>query len=148
MKEKYIIRNKILEYLFVEASKEEFPQDPQKLISTIEVSKSRKIPILKVDLYHELLHERKEIECYTDGPTHEMKITIKGRQSYLDKTYIVAGRKEFWDRIYDPLKIIIPILAIAISLIALILNYNSSKEQKKSQKEIENLKQQMELLRK
>lgn len=148
MNAKYLVRHKILEYLFVEASKEEDPQCPTRLISCNEISRFTKIPSDKIDLYHELLHEKKEIECYSDGSKHEMKITITGRQTYLDKKYLVEGKKALWNSIYDPVKIIIPILTLILSILALVLNQNLKKELKTTQSEFDSLKQKIEYIKK
>ena len=148
MKRKFIIRHKILEYLFTEVSNEEDPQRPARLISSDEISDKINFSVQKVNLYHELLHEKKEIECYSDGSSHEMKITIKGRQSFLDKKYVVEGKKDFWNSIYDPLKIIIPILTIVLSILALSLNQTLKKDLKETKSELESLKQKIESVQK
>jgi hypothetical protein len=140
MKTKYFIRHKILEYLFQEASKEEDPQSPLRLITSTEISDKTKISLNKINLFHEILHERGEIKCYSDRFNHEMNITIKGRQSFLDRSYLIEGREAFWNSIYNPLKIIIPSLTLILAVIALVLSQGLKKDLKSTQDQVDSLK--------
>lgn len=141
IKESYRIRHNILNCLFKEAEKEANPQMPTKRITSIELSKKTKIPIDKIDVFHELLHEEEEVECCSENNVHKMFLTSKGRQSYIDKKYLIEGRKAYWDSLYDPLKIVFPILTLLFSGYAIYLNSNSNKRVEANEKEINEIKE-------
>ncbi len=140
MKKRYKIRHQILEQLFSSAVTEKNPQLPKLRTSNVEIAKLTGIPIHDIDTYHELLHEEGEVDCCFDQKgLHEMLITSKGRQSFIDKKFLKEGRKEFWDGLYDPLKIILPVISILVAAVALYLNSLSASR-------VDNLKSQVEEL--
>lgn len=144
--EVYRIRHSILKTLFEAASKEHNPQYPKVRVTSSFISEKTLWPLEKIDLYHEQLHENKEIDCKmecTEGSNikeHNMLLTPLGRQAYINRKYIKEGRKEYWDSIYDPFKVIIPVFTIVISGLALYLNILSTKKYNELKSEIINQK--------
>ena len=146
MKKSFRIRHQILEELFKSASTEKNPQIPKNRLSNVEISKRTGISIHDVDIFHELLHEEGEINCCFDSKAlHEMLITSKGRQSYIDKKFIKQGRKEFWDNIYDPMKIILPIISIVIAAVAIYLNSSNSSKMQEIERRIKQIEEKAQI---
>lgn len=150
MKEQFTIRHKILEELFKSAAKEKNPQIPKIRLSSKDIAQQTNIPYEKIDIYHELLHEEGEINCEFCEPhvSHEMLITSKGRQSYIDSKYLKEGKKQFWDSIYDPLKIILPIISLLIASLALYQNFNSSHKIETVETQLNSFKTQLDSIKK
>lgn len=146
MKESFTIRHKILEALFNSAAQERNPQIPKIRLSAGDISTQTNVPIDKINIYHELLHEEEEINCTFCEPhdSHEMLITSKGRQSYIDSKYLKEGKKQFWDSIYDPLKIILPIFSVGIAALALYQNSSSSNKIEKVETQLIQFKTQLD----
>ncbi len=148
MRKQYKIRHIILQELFDSAGKEKNPQIPKIRLSNIEIAKRTNIPIADIDIFHELLNEEKEVECCFDlKGTHDMVITSKGRQSYINKKFLKEGRKEFWDNIYDPLKIILPGISILIAALALYFTNTSTNKIDKLNDHVKILQTQVDSLR-
>lgn len=135
----YRIRHKILKTLYDDQEKS---NDCFKRVTSKEISKNTNIPLGRLHFFHELLKQNDEIDCCEQDELHQMYIKEQGRYSYLDEKYIKEGRKLYWDKIYDPLKVILPIITICISAYAIYINSTTSDKLKGLQAQIETLKSQ------
>jgi hypothetical protein len=132
-------RHKILKTLYDDQEK---ANDCFKRVSSKDISDCSKIPLDQLHFYHELLKQNDEIDCCEQDGLHQMYIKEQGRYSYLDEKYLKEGRKLYWDKIYDPLKVILPLITICISVFAIYINSTTSQKLKGLQDQIEALKSQ------
>ena len=143
--ESYLIRHKILEYLYTKGSEEDNYQEPSVLYNIENISENISISYEKIKLYHEILHDLKEIECNRDDCNdkdgkHKMKITSDGRQAYIGKKYLKEGHEERRNIIKDYSAIISPIisvLSLIVAVIAVSKSYLRSPQESKVTLQIE-----------
>ncbi len=134
--ESYKIRHKILAYLYEDQYKN---KDCDKRIGSIEISEKTKIPIDKIHKYHEILMKDDEIDCIEKDGQHSMKIMSLGRYAYLEEKYIKNGWTDLWDYWFQPLKVIVPLIALIVSSYAIWYNSTLSDKIKKIANKVEKL---------
>lgn len=135
--ESYIIRHKILEFLFIKGNEEFDYQKPKKRYTILDISMATGIPKEKVNLYHEFLHEIKEIKCgrcRSSTCMHHMKITSDGRQAFINRKYIKEGNYERRNLIKDYSSIISPVISVLSLVVAIIAVSKSCTETPKESK--------------
>lgn len=140
VEESFKIRHKILEHLFKEQEKLS-GADCNKRFGSIELHTKLNIPIEKIHRYHEILKKDDEIDCCETDNQHKMFIKEKGRYAYLENKYLKQGRFELWEYYFQPLKVIVPILAVIVSTTAIIYNMKQSNK-------VELLNKRLEILEK
>ena len=124
--ESYTIRHQILETLF---NDQETSGVCDKRVGSIDISKQTKCPIDKLHRYHEILKKDDEIDCCEENGHHRMYIKELGRYAYLEKKYLKEGRADLWDYYYHPMKVIIPTIAVIVSIWAICVSYFSTSRQ-------------------
>lgn len=134
--ESYTIRHKILETLFKD---QEATGICDKRVGSIDICKQTNCPIDKVHRYHEILKKDNEIDCCEEHGHHRMFIKELGRYAYLEKKYLKEGRADLWDYYYHPMKVIIPFIAVVVSVLAIWFNFNYTSRLQKLTNQVEQL---------
>lgn len=120
----YTARHKILEVLYKDWQDN---NEVEREVGSIKVAKKSSIPIGDIHLWQGALVEKGEITSSGNDGQIMMVIQLAGRNAYAQAKYIKEGRKETWDNIWDPARIIIPLGALILSIITLILNNKLNK---------------------
>lgn len=123
--ESFKIRHQILEYLFNEQGKLS-GDDCEKRFGSIDIHTKTNIPIDKIHIYHEILKKDSEIDCSENGGQHMMFIKEKGRYAFLENKYLKQGWFELWEYWFQPLKVIVPFIALIVSIAAIAYNMKQS----------------------
>lgn len=144
--ESYIIRHEILKVLFDSAQSEKDEQRPKVRVSLSQVAQKTGIDEKKLFLYHELLHEKDEINCNydcSDPKDHYMLIETEGRQSYIYEKYLKEGKLEAKNEMKDKVAIFAPLASFIVAIFSLVLaimSYSKSITNQESIKKNEDIK--------
>lgn len=110
----YKIRHRILEFLYRDWEKHD--QEEGRSVGSIKIATDTNIPIKEIHNCQYLMVEKGEIIISNNDGQSIMTLQQNGITSYVDKRYIKEGKKERWDAIYDWSRIIIPLLALLLSI--------------------------------
>ncbi|MBK7882139.1 MAG: hypothetical protein IPJ83_16525 [Saprospiraceae bacterium] len=143
VEESFKIRHKLLEYLFNEQEKLS-KTDFNKRFGSIDLHTKLNIPIEKIHRYHEILKKDDEIDCCETDGQHKMFIKEKGRYAYLEKKYLKQGWFELWEHWFQPLKVIVPFIAVSVSVFAIIYNKKQSNKVEALGKKIDQIELRIE----
>lgn len=122
--ESYLIRHKILEFLFIKSNEEVNYQDPESEYTAEEISDYTGIEKEKITLYHEFLHEVGEVHCCICENVkckHHMKITLAGRQAYIHRKYLKEKETEKRNLIKDYSAILSPLVSVLSLIVAIVV---------------------------
>lgn len=136
MKKNYRNCHKILKFLYDEWNDND---QKEKIVGSIKISAKTKIPVTEIHELQYILINNGEIVVSDNDGQSMIAIQEKGITSVVEEKYLKDGRKEYWDGIFDWARIITPIIAIIISLIALYLNQNLNSKVKILEEKIEKL---------
>lgn len=147
IKQKYIIRHKILEVLQnkMPSFDEKEIKREQIELSLEEISKILGFSIENIYKNIDHLSEAEEINFFWIN-NNKLKCAIarKGTLSVYDRKYINEGRKEFWNNTFDVIKNVSTILILIIAIVTFIINTcattQNSKDIKIIKTEINNFK--------
>lgn len=131
MKSNYKYCHQILKFLYDDRRSNN--QD-ERLIGSIRISESTKIPILKIHEVQHILVSRGDIVVLDNDGQSMMSIQQQGMTSYVDQKYLKDRNKEFWDGIFNWARILIPLGALILSII----NYQKNNSLDKRILEMEN----------
>ncbi|WP_461449878.1 hypothetical protein [Mucilaginibacter sp.] len=134
----YLIRHKILEVLYNNWEAHNHEQDRR--VGSITVANITKISISDIHQYQYLLVEKGEIIIADNDGQSMMSIQQAGISAYIDNRYLKEGRKSQWDNINDWARIIIPLLALILSLFNLYTNTNYNSRIKDLEKRVQQFK--------
>lgn len=143
IKQKYLIRHKILEALQNKLSEFDHKKNinaNQIELSIEDISHWTKIPISKIRENIEYLYEKNEIYLHWIKGNILLKIIRNGTISYFDKKHIQEGKKVFWSNIYERFKTISTIILVIIALVTFLFNIIDTR---KNKNEIEKIKQEI-----
>lgn len=124
----HIIRHKILSVLYDSENPLNNP-----IVGSIKIANVTKIAIGEIHTWHQSLLTEGEIVAIEENGQLHLSITENGKTSFIEKKYLRKGRKEIRESIYDWVKIVAPLLALALSAYTI---YSNS-ELKKKIKELE-----------
>lgn len=138
VEESFRVRHKLLEHLFNEQEKLS-SSDCNKRFGSIDIHTKCKIPIEKIHRYHEILKKDDEIDCCETDGQHKMFIKEKGRYAYLENKYLKQGWFDLWEYWFQPLKVIVPFIALIVSVYAIIYNIKQSNKIEQLNKRIDQI---------
>lgn len=141
---KYLIRHKILEYLYNYSQEHEFKEKMWKEKPTIKII-SDELKIDKKIIWDNivfLFEKDKEIICNNKGEESNFFISVEGILSYKDGKYKTIRRKEIINDIFDTAKTISVIVLLITSVLTFIFTQIINN---KNKQEIKLLQQQIEL---
>lgn len=140
MNSKYRHCHNILKFLYDDRRSN---NQQERLVGSIRIAEDTNIPILKIhELQHILVNNGDIVILDNDGQSM-MSIQQQGITSYVDRKYLKDGTREFWDSIFNWARILIPLLALILSLINFFSNNSLSKRISNIEnriKKIENIK--------
>ncbi|MDR6461907.1 hypothetical protein [Chryseobacterium sediminis] len=117
--------HKILKYLYDEWNEN---NQQETVIGSIKIATKTNIPIAEIhELQHILINKGEVTFSGNDGQSM-LSIQQNGIAAVVDRKYIKEGRKKLWDGIFDWARIILPLGAIVVSIIAILVNMYSSKK--------------------
>ncbi len=132
----YRILHRILKTLYDEA---EATKKYDKPLGSIEIAKRTGIPIKDIHFYHELLKESNEITCCENNGQHLMTLKEAGTYAYLRNKHLKEGNAEVVDRLYNPVKIILPIFTFLLSVFVIYLNWSTNNKIQKLEDKVRQL---------
>ncbi|MDN3673470.1 hypothetical protein QWY99_10435 [Flavobacterium branchiarum] len=124
MNNKYKYCHRILKFLYDDRRTN---NQQEKLIGSIKIAESTNIPILKIHEVQHILVNKGDIVVIDNDGQSMMSIQQQGMSSYIDKKYLKDSAKEFWDGIFNWVRIIIPLGALILSIMNFISNKAISK---------------------
>ena len=134
IKKSFRIKHKILEILYKDWEENE---QTERMVGSIKIANKANILVGDIHRWQGPLVQKGEITASdTDGQIM-MSIQLEGRNAYIEKKYLLEGRKERWDGVWDWARILIPVGALLLSIINFISNRNLSDR-------IKNIEQKME----
>jgi hypothetical protein len=148
MDKKYIIRHKILTFLF---SKIEYDEvDAPKLSKT--KTDLKEVAAVIGFTYAEVLNAHhgipdSEAICVC-GDKHYMMLQRDGLDAVIEKRWMVAGRKKLYDGIYDLIKWIAPVCLLIITIFTTVRNVKLLNDNSNNKEEIEKLRIQLKAIEK
>jgi len=110
----YRIRHKILEVLYNDWNANNHAENRR--VGSIRIATDTGIPIAEIHRLQYLLVEKGEINISENDGQSIMTLQPNGITAYVDKLYIKEGYKQRWDGIYDWARILIPLVALLLSL--------------------------------
>jgi len=134
----YKIRHRILEFLHKDW--ETHNQEEDRRVGSVRIATDTNIPIRDIHNCQYLLVERGEIIITNNDGQSMMTLQQNGITAYVDKKYLKEGKKNRWDAIYDWSRIIIPLLALLLSLYNYFANNSNNSRILKIETKIEQLK--------
>lgn len=141
---KYLVRHKILEYLYNYAQEHDFKENNWSDKPTItKISQDINIDRNKIiDNIYFLYHKENEVICNEKGEKSNYFINLEGILSYKDEKYKIIRRKEIINDIFDTSKTISVIVLLITSVLTFIITQIVNN---KNKQEFKLLEQQIEL---
>lgn len=136
--EKSISNRQILEILYRDW--EGSSQEENRRVGSIKVASESNIPIAEIHRLQYLLVEKGEIVISNNDGQSMMSIQQNGISAYVDKRYLKEGAKDRWDGIYNWARILIPLLALILSVINYYTNQSLDSKIKDLETKIEKFK--------
>lgn len=134
----YRVRHKILEVLHLDW--ESHGNEEGRRVGSIKIANETHIPIAEIHRYQYLLIEKGEIVISDNDGQSMITILQNGISAYVDRRYIKEGIKDKWDGIYNWARIIIPLLALILSIINFYSNKSANSKIKTLEEKIGSLK--------
>lgn len=134
IKNKYLYRHKMLEYLYNKIKNEPLHRvDLKKSKSSFkEMADSLNIEPILLREYHQAFHgfEEKEdhVKCFVENGEYVIGIDEPGIRAYLDDFWISEGEKDLNERIYNKTKWIVPVFALIITIISLSISITTIRQ--------------------
>jgi len=142
----YKIRHKILEVLY--SDWETHDNEEGRRVGSIRIANETNIPIADIHRYQNLLIDKGEIIISNNDGQSMITILQNGISAYVDKRYLKDGSKEKLDRVYNWARIIIPLIALILSIFNLFSNRSTSSKTNDLDIKTNELAKKIELLKK
>jgi hypothetical protein len=146
MDKSYKVRHKILEVLYTDW--ETHVNEEGRRVGSIRIANETNIPIADIHRFQNLLIEKGEIVISDNDGQSMITILQNGKSAYVDRRYIKEGVKDKWDRIYNWARIIIPSIALILSIFNLFSNRNASSKTNDLERKTNELEKKIELFKK